>query len=82
MNYSSSIIKVILLSAVTLSCANAGDRYADLTYDYFYGTKSHVSTNVKRVIASDPKTSPKVLKILTHDKDTAVWLSAQESLKN
>ena len=82
MNYSKKVLKITLLSLMTLNIANAGDRFENLTYDYFYGDKSNVSLNVKRVIASDPQTSPKVLKILTHDKDIAVWLSAQENLKN
>ncbi|MEA1915363.1 MAG: hypothetical protein U9N30_08595 [Campylobacterota bacterium] len=81
MNYSKKISTITLLSLMTLSYAHCNNRFENLTYDYFYSDKSTVSVNVKRVIASDPQTSPKVLKILTHDKDTAVWLSAQENLK-
>jgi hypothetical protein len=62
--------------------ASAGERYADLTYNYFYGDKSKISVNVKRVIASDKETSAKVLKYLTQDSDVAVWLSAEANLKN
>ncbi len=59
----------------------AGDRYNDLTYEYFYGTNSDVSVDVKRVIASDIQTDPKVLEILINDNDVAVWLLAKENLK-
>ncbi|MCK5110135.1 MAG: hypothetical protein KAQ94_01350 [Arcobacteraceae bacterium] len=57
-----------------------GERYGDLTYDYFYGKNSKVSLEVKLVIAQDYQTSPKVLEILTHDKNFAVWLLARDNL--
>ncbi|MEA2019132.1 MAG: hypothetical protein U9N59_11850 [Campylobacterota bacterium] len=74
------LLATILLTYFTATAVNASERFGDLTYEYFYGTKSTVSTNVKRVIASDKNTSPKVLKILTLDNDVAVWLTAKENL--
>jgi hypothetical protein len=72
----------ILLTYIAATTASAGDRFGDLTYDYFYGKQSNVSTNVKRVIASDKNTAPKVLEILILDNDVAVWLTAKENLNN
>ncbi len=72
--------KAILFVFITINSANADERYGDLTYDYFYGKNSKVSLNVKLVIAQDYKTSPKVLEILTHDKNFAVWLLARDNL--
>ena len=84
------ILVSISLVFIVISSANAqsditkhyGDRFDDLSYNYFYGKNSKVSVDVKRVIASDPKSSTKVLKILTHDSDVSVWLLAQENLKD
>ena len=84
------VIVSISLIFVAINSANAqtnitkhyGDRFDNLSYNYFYGKNSKVSVHVKRVIASDPKSSTKVLKILTHDNDVAVWLLAKENLKN
>ena len=74
------LLTTLLLTYLTATTANAGERFSDLTYDYFYGKQSNVSTNVKRVIAADKNTSPKVLEILTLDNDVAVWLTAKENL--
>ncbi len=75
-------ITVSSVNAQTSNIENSNNRYSDLTYDYFYNKNSRVSVNVKRVIASDPKSSAETLKILTNDNDVAVWLSAKENLKN
>ncbi len=72
----------ILLLFIMINSANAGTRYENLTYDYFYGKNSNVSLNVKVTIAKDKHTSPKVLEILTHDKHIAIWLLANDNLKN
>jgi hypothetical protein len=81
---------LIILVSIMISGANAqtdiadsynNNRYADLTYNYFYGKDSDVSVGVRRVIAGDPKSSEKVLQILTNDKDIAVWLLAEDNLK-
>jgi len=64
-----------------ISSANAGTRYSDLTYDYFYGEKSNVSLDVKITIAKDEQTSPEVLEILTHDENIAVWLLANDNFR-
>ena len=84
------ILVTISLIFVVINSANAqnntikhnGNRFNDLSYNYFYGKNSKVSVHVKRVIASDPKSSSKVLEILTHDDDVAVWLLAKDNLKN
>ena len=75
------ILTTILVVSSMISIANAGDRFSDLNYDYFYGKNSNVSLDVKVTIANDPETSPKVLEILTHDKNIAVWLLAKNNLK-
>ncbi len=74
------LLTTLLLTYLTTTAATASERFSDLTYDYFYGKQSTVSINVKRVIAADENTSPKVLEILTLDNDVAVWLTAQENL--
>jgi len=71
-----------LLLLTIISGANAQDRYEDLTYDYFYAKGSTVSLAVKLIIAQDIHTSSKVLNILTHDKNLAVWLLANDNLNN
>jgi len=88
-NFNKALVSISLLfitvssvHAQTSNIENCNDRYNNLTYDYFYNKNSRVSVNVKRVIASDPKCSAKTLKILTQDNDVAVWLSAEENLKN
>ncbi len=75
------ILTTILVVSSMISIANAGDRFSDLNYDYFYGKNSNVSLNVKVTIANDPETSPKVLEILIHDENIAVWLLAKNNLK-
>ena len=75
------IFTIILLLSIMISSANAGTRYSDLTYDYFYGEKSNVSLDVKITIAKDEQTSPEVLEILTHDENIAVWLLANDNFR-
>ncbi len=75
------IFTIILLVSIMISGANAGTRYENLTYDYFYGKNTNISLDVKETIAKDILTSPKVLKILTHDKNIAIWLLANDNLK-
>ena len=75
------LLTVTVFIFITTIDVNAGTRFQDLTYDYFYGKDSKVSTNVKRVIATDSETSPKVLKILIQDNDVAVWLAAKANLR-
>ena len=89
MNTLTKLLTTTLFTLITANSINANTtinetidyRYEGLTYDYFYGTNSNVSVNVKRVIASDSKTSPAVLKILTNDTDVAVWLLSKENLE-
>ncbi len=79
-----SMIFVIVNSAnaQTNTTKHNGDKYSNLTYGYFYGKNSKVSLNEKIVIVSDPKSSTKVLELLTHDNNIAIWLLANENLKN
>jgi|SaaInlStandDraft_7_1057024.scaffolds.fasta_scaffold227003_1 hypothetical protein len=78
-------LKILLLSLalmITTSYAKDGDRFNDLTYNYFYGQNSNVSLNVRKVIAEDPLSSKKVLKILAFDSDYSVRLLAKNNLIN
>ncbi len=75
------IYTIMLLVFIMISSSNAGTRYENLTYDYFYGENSNISLNVKETIAKDKLTSPKVLEILTCDKNIAIWLLANDNLK-
>ena len=65
-------LMIILFVGVLSSVLNAGDKYSDLTAEYFYGKNSNVSVDIRRVVASDSQTSPKVLTILSNDKDEVV----------
>ncbi len=56
-----------------------GEKFSDLTYDYFYG-KNKVSSEVKKVIAAHEQTSPRILKILSHDTDNSVSTIAKQTL--
>ena len=80
-----TITAVTFLLSTSAIAANttheAGERYQDLTYDYFNG-KNHVSDNIKKVIANDIQTSPRVLKILAQDKDKSISLLAKQNLKS
>jgi hypothetical protein len=69
-------------NAQTSITKHYGDKYDNLSYGYFYGKNSKVSIDEKIVIASDPKSSTKVLELLAHDSNVAVWLLAKENLKN
>lgn len=66
------IFTLVLLSFAVVGTSNASDKFGDLTSEYFYGKNSTVSVDVRRVIAKDPQTAPKVLKILSNDKDSKV----------
>ena len=76
------LLTTLLLTIIYISTANAGDRFSDLTYDYFYGKNSNVSQDVKRVIANDRDTSPNILKILASDSDLTISSVAKENLEN
>lgn len=75
------LFTVSSLSANEINQQNTRTHFEGLTYNYFYGKKDKVSVSVKRVIASDPQSSIHVLKILKNDKDSAVWLLAEENIK-
>ena len=79
-----TIAVMIFLTTTSATAANladnSGDRYNDLTFEYFYGKNSTVSDDVKKIIAADTLTSPRVLKILSHDTDKEVSLLAKKSL--
>lgn len=70
--------KSILFSLLIFSTAYAGDKFGDITQDYL---TNNASLNVRTVIAKDPKTSLKVLEILTHDSNKQVRQYAQNNLK-
>ena len=74
------LLTTLLLTYVAATTVSANERFGDLTYDYFYSKQSNVSIDVKRIIAADKNTAPKVLEILTLDNDVAVWLTAKENL--
>ncbi len=90
MKNTKKLLLVISMIFIVTNSANAqtnltnhnGDRYNDLSYEYFYSKNSNVPVSVKRVIASDPQTSTNVLKILTNDSDATVWLLAKDNLEN
>ncbi len=73
-------IAIGTLNAKSLTSNNKGQKYGDLTSEYFYGKNSKVSVDVRRVVASDPETSPNTLKILSNDDDFAVWLLVRNNL--
>ncbi len=79
-----SIILIVVNSAnaQTNITKHYGDKYDNLTYSYFYGKNSKVTIDEKILIASDPKSSAKVLELLTHDSNIAIWLLAKDNLKN
>jgi ribosomal protein L20 len=82
------LLTVILLTALAINGANAktitehkkGNRYSDLSYNYFYDKNNQVSIEIKREVASDIKTDPKILRILLEDNDATVMILAQENL--
>ncbi len=70
---------------IIINSANAQTnttKYDNLTYNYFYGKNSKVTIDEKISIVSDPKSSRKVLELLTHDNNIAIWLLAKDNLKN
>jgi len=80
------LLTLLIITFFTITSAQAanttheaGKRFQDLTYNYFFG-KNHVSNDVKKVIASDIQTAPKVLKFLTQDTDKTVRLLAKKNL--
>ncbi|KAB7887552.1 hypothetical protein [Poseidonibacter ostreae] len=70
--------KSILFSLLIFSTAYAGDKFNNLTEDYLTNS---ASLNVRTVIAKDPKTSSKVLRLLTHDSNKQVRQYAKNNLK-
>lgn len=82
------LLTVILLTTLAINSINAktitehkqGNRYSDLTYNYFYGENAKISVNIKREVASDLKTDPKILRMLIEDNDAIVMILAKENL--
>lgn len=67
----------VLLTSILLVTANAGDKFNNLTQEYLFGT----SVEVRTIIASDPKTAIKTLKILATDSNNKVSIAAKNNLK-
>lgn len=67
-----------LLTILSLTVANAGDKFSNLTKDYL-NTKA--SLDVRKTIAKDPKTSESILKILRNDSNVVVRAFAEDNLK-
>jgi len=84
------LLTIIVLTSLAINGANAkiitehkkGSKYGDLTYNYFYGKGTQVSVNIKREVASDLKTDPKILRILMKDTDATVMILAKENLNS
>ncbi len=82
------LLTVILLTTLAINSINAkiitehkkGNRYSDLSYNYFYDKNNQISTEIKREVASDLKTDPIILKILLEDNDATVMILAKENL--
>lgn len=70
--------KSILFSLLVFSTAYAGDKFDNLNESYL---SDNASLNVRLVIAKDPKTSHKTLKLLTHDSNKEVREYAKTNLK-
>lgn len=67
-----------LLVLALVATANAGNKFSDLTEDYLY---TNISSDIRNEIAKDPKTSPKVLEILTKDTNPTIRENAKKNLK-
>lgn len=67
----------VLLTSILLVTANAGDKFNNLTEEYLFGT----SVEVRTVIANDPQTAIKTLKILAKDTNNKVSIAAKNNLK-
>ncbi len=71
-----TITKLLLISSL-ITCLNASGKYSNLSEDYL---NFKINTDVKKVIATDPKTATKTLKILSHDYNKEVRLLAKKNL--
>lgn len=68
----------ILLSVFVLSTANATVKFDNLSEDYLV---NNASLKVREVIAKDPQTSSRVLKLLTKDSNKQVREFANQNIK-
>ena len=67
-----------ILALLIVTGANAGDKFNNLSEDYL---TDNASLDVRMTIAKDPKTSLKVLKVLTHDSNNQVSKIAKKAIK-
>ncbi len=71
-------ISISLLLIV--SSLQAGDRFADITKEYLYNKNHTISIDIRKVIASDPRTASKTLNLLLNDPEASVRKLAQDNI--
>lgn len=72
------ILTSIVLMILSLTIVHAEEKFNNLSEEYL---TTNASLKVRKVIAKDPKTSKRVLEILTQDSNKSVRDSAKLNLK-